>query len=71
MPQLPVNALRQQLEQASWPTLPGAPHLVFSCDRGAQAMPLAAPDTAVMSLICTGMLPPALSNTRCAAVPTG
>jgi coenzyme F420-reducing hydrogenase delta subunit len=52
MPQLPVNALREQLE--------GRTRIViFACTRGAEAGPLAAVDTAVIGLICTGMLPPA------------
>jgi coenzyme F420-reducing hydrogenase delta subunit/ferredoxin len=59
MPQLPVNALRQQLEQALEKLSGRTRILVFSCARGAQAMPLAGADTAVIELICTGMLPPA------------
>lgn len=59
MPQQPVNALRQQLE-AALAQLDGRTRIVvFACSRGAAAASLGTPDTAVISLICTGMLPPA------------
>ncbi|MCP5248013.1 MAG: hydrogenase iron-sulfur subunit [Candidatus Accumulibacter sp.] len=60
MPQLSVNALREQLE-AALPRLAGRTRIVvFACDRGAAAGKLlAADDTAVIDLMCTGMLPPA------------
>ncbi|MBL8391901.1 MAG: cytochrome b N-terminal domain-containing protein [Candidatus Accumulibacter sp.] len=58
MPQQPVHALREQLEQ----TLTGlsGPRrvVVFACARGADASGLAAADTVVMPLLCAGMLPP-------------
>lgn len=58
MPQQPVNLLRQQLE-ARLAQLSGATRIVvFGCDRGANVRNLAAPDTAAMSLLCTGLLPP-------------
>ena len=59
MPQLPVNALRQQLEQALAQLAGRTRIVVFSCARGARATPLGGADTAVIDLICTGMLPPA------------
>lgn len=58
MPQQSVNDLRLQLE-AQLAQLTGRTKIVvFGCDRGAHAKVLAAPDTAVISLICTGILPP-------------
>ncbi len=58
MPQQPVDVMRQQLE-AKVAQLSGQTKLViFGCDNGADVGALAAPDTATLSLICTGMLPP-------------
>ncbi len=58
MPQLPVDLLRRELE-AGLARLGGRTKLVvFGCDKGADVRPLAATDTAVFSLPCTGMLPP-------------
>ena len=58
MPQQPVDVLRQQLE-AKVAQLSGTTRLVvFGCDQGANVGALAATDTATLSLICTGMLPP-------------
>jgi len=58
MPQLPVDLLRRQLE-AQLAALEGRTRLVvFGCDQSADVTALAAPDTAAMSLICAGMLPP-------------
>jgi coenzyme F420-reducing hydrogenase delta subunit/ferredoxin len=58
MPQQPVDAMRQQLE-AKIAQLAGKTKLiVFGCDKGADVRGLAATDTAAISLICTGMLPP-------------
>ena len=34
------------------------PIVVFGCDHGATVAPLAAPDVAAFSLVCTGQLPP-------------
>ncbi|HNF92707.1 MAG TPA: cytochrome b N-terminal domain-containing protein, partial [Accumulibacter sp.] len=59
MPQQPVNALREQLEQALAQCSGRCKIVVFSCTRGADASALAAADTAVIPLLCTGMLPPA------------
>lgn len=58
MPQQTVNALRQQLEEALAGLEGRSRIVVFGCDRGADAKALAAPDTAVISLLCTGILPP-------------
>lgn len=58
MPQLPLDVLQADLERRV-AALSGDPRIVvFGCDHGAAASALAAPDTAVMSLICAGMLPP-------------
>ncbi|MCX7154998.1 MAG: hydrogenase iron-sulfur subunit [Rhodocyclales bacterium] len=58
MPQQPVDVMRQQLE-AQLAKLGGATKLVvFGCDQGVDVRGLAAADTAAISLICTGMLPP-------------
>jgi coenzyme F420-reducing hydrogenase delta subunit/ferredoxin len=58
MPQLPVDALRQQLE-ARLAALEGKVKLVvFGCDKAARVDDIAAADTATLSLICAGMLPP-------------
>jgi len=58
MPQLPVDALRAQLE-AKLATLSGETRIVvFGCDHGAALASVDGPDTATMSLLCAGMLPP-------------
>jgi coenzyme F420-reducing hydrogenase delta subunit/quinol-cytochrome oxidoreductase complex cytochrome b subunit len=58
MPQQPVDALRRQLE-AKVARLDGRTKLVvFGCDKGADVSSLDGADTATLSLICTGMLPP-------------
>ncbi|MCM8597212.1 MAG: hydrogenase iron-sulfur subunit [Candidatus Accumulibacter sp.] len=59
MPQQPVQALREQLEGALAGLGGNSRIVVFSCARGADASSLAAVDTAVIPLLCTGMLPPA------------
>lgn len=59
MPQLPVNALREELER-KLAALSGKTRIVvFGCRHGAPVGTLESEDTAVMNLICTGMLPPA------------
>ena len=58
MPQQPVNDLRQHLEDALTRLEGRSRIVIFGCDRGADAKALAAPDTAVISLMCTGILPP-------------
>lgn len=58
MPQQPVDVIRQQLE-AQLARLSGPTRVVvFGCDKGADVRRLAAADTAAISLLCTGMLPP-------------
>ena len=58
MPQQPVDALRLQLE-GKVAQLGGRTRLVvFGCDKGADVRRLASADTAAISLLCTGMLPP-------------
>jgi len=58
MPQQPVDAMRQEIE-AAVAKLDGATKVVvFGCDKGADVRALVARDTAAISLICTGMLPP-------------
>ena len=58
MPQLPVTVLRQSLEEKI-SRLEGTTRIVvFGCDCGADVKSAESVDTAVMSLICTGMLPP-------------
>ncbi|MCF8199745.1 MAG: hydrogenase iron-sulfur subunit [Sulfuritalea sp.] len=58
MPQQPVDVMRQQLE-AQLAKLEGKTKLVvFGCDKGADVHGLAGTDTAAISLLCTGMLPP-------------
>ena len=62
MPQQPVDVVRQQLEtrlarlgaQADGK----AKLVVFGCDKGADVRALESADTAIISLLCTGMLPP-------------
>lgn len=58
MPQLPLDALRAELE-AKLAALTGKTRvIVFGCTHGAPTESLNASDTAVMTLICAGMLPP-------------
>ncbi len=58
MPQQPVDAVRRQLE-ARLAGLGGTTKLVvFGCERGVDVRSLDAADTAAISLLCTGMLPP-------------
>jgi len=58
LPSSPVSALRQQM-QRGLSALPAAkPIIVFGCDHGAAVAPLAGPDVAALSLVCTGQLPP-------------
>ncbi len=58
MPQQPVDVIRQDLE-TQLAQLGGSTRLVvFGCDKGADVRGLAGTDTAAISLLCTGMLPP-------------
>jgi coenzyme F420-reducing hydrogenase delta subunit/quinol-cytochrome oxidoreductase complex cytochrome b subunit len=58
MPQLTVNRLRAQLEAALARLTGERRVVVFGCDCAADVRVLAAPDVAVLSLLCTGQLPP-------------
>ena len=58
MPQRPLAALRERLERVL-AGLGGGPRVVvFGCDRAADVRRLARADTAAVSLLCTGQLPP-------------
>jgi coenzyme F420-reducing hydrogenase delta subunit/ferredoxin len=58
LPQQPISGVRAELEHAI-ETLAGAPRtVVFGCACAADATALSAPDTAVIPLACTAMLPP-------------
>lgn len=59
MPQQSVNDLRRQLEDHLAQLVGHTRIVVFGCKCGANADALAAPDTAVISLLCTGELSPA------------
>lgn len=62
MPQATVHALRAATE-ASLENLKGEVRLVvYGCDHGADVRPLAAPDVAVHSMECIGMLPPSFAD---------
>jgi coenzyme F420-reducing hydrogenase delta subunit/ferredoxin len=59
MPQLPIGQVRSRLK-AQLARLKGDVKIVlFGCDHGADVRALQAPDTAAISLLCTGQLPPA------------
>ncbi len=58
MPQLPIGALRQALEDQLSALRGDSKIVVFGCDQGARMDTLAGQDVATFSLICTGMLPP-------------
>ncbi len=58
MPQQPVDALRQQLETQLASLRGNTKLVVFGCDQSVDVRSLAGPDTAALSLICAGMLPP-------------
>ena len=58
MPQQPIGALRRDLERAIDLLEGDAKIIVFGCAEAANAGVLRASDTAVLALLCTGMLPP-------------
>jgi len=58
MPQLPIGALRQALEDKLAALRGDSKIVVFGCDQGARSDALAGQEVASFSLICTGMLPP-------------
>ncbi|MGP1629099.1 MAG: cytochrome b N-terminal domain-containing protein, partial [Giesbergeria sp.] len=58
MPQWPIDALRQQM-QDGLAALPGPQrYVVFGCAQGAQLGALHAADVLTLPLVCTGLLPP-------------
>lgn len=59
MPQQSVSDLRRQLEDHLAPLVGQSRIVIFGCKCGANANVLAAPDTAVINLLCTGALSPA------------
>jgi len=58
MPQLPVAELRARLERSVAQLTGPVKVVVVGCDCAAEVKALAGPDTTVLSLLCTGMLPP-------------
>jgi len=58
MPQRPVRALRAELERAIGALRGRVKVIVFGCECAADAAALATPEIAVVSLLCTAMLPP-------------
>jgi coenzyme F420-reducing hydrogenase delta subunit/ferredoxin len=58
MPQQPVSALRVQMEQRIAALTGPTRIVVFGCDCAADAGRLQGADTAVLSLMCSGLLPP-------------
>lgn len=59
MPQQPIDALRAALEKSIAALDGDSKIVVFGCDNGARISALAGKETAAISLLCTGMLPPA------------
>lgn len=58
MPRQPVSALREEMERKI-AALAAAPKIVvFGCECAADARRLESPATAVMNLMCSGLLPP-------------
>ena len=58
MPGRKIAALRGELERALAALRAGPRVVVFGCDRAADVAAVRAADTAALSLICAGMLPP-------------
>ena len=58
MPQMPLNAVRQQLQRQLAAVQGERPIVVIGCDRGARVAALAGADVTCLSLTCSGMLPP-------------
>jgi coenzyme F420-reducing hydrogenase delta subunit len=59
MPQLPIGQLRSRLKVQVARLRGKVKIVVFGCDHAADARALQASDTAVLSLICAGQVPPA------------
>jgi coenzyme F420-reducing hydrogenase delta subunit len=55
MPQLPVDALRAQVERS---LAAGKRVIVFGCDRGARVAAAAGPEVATISVVCAAQVPP-------------
>jgi len=69
MPQRPMRALRAELERAIGALRGRVKVVVFGCECAADAAALAAPEIAVVSLLCTAMLPPSfVEYALCAGV---
>ncbi|MCW5635736.1 MAG: hydrogenase iron-sulfur subunit [Rubrivivax sp.] len=58
MPQRPIGELRRRLRDALAASAAARPLVLFACDHGARSTALAAGDVCVLSLLCTGQLPP-------------
>jgi coenzyme F420-reducing hydrogenase delta subunit/ferredoxin len=58
MPQQSINAVRLELEQAIASLRAETRIVVFGCRSGADIRSVSGADTATVSMICTGMLPP-------------
>jgi coenzyme F420-reducing hydrogenase delta subunit len=58
LPGSPIGALRAQVQRGLSALPAEGPIVVFGCDHGAAVAPLAGPDVAALSLVCTGQLPP-------------
>ncbi len=58
LPSSPIGALRQRMQRGLAALTVERPIVVFGCDHGAAVAPLAGPDVAAFSLVCTGQLPP-------------
>jgi coenzyme F420-reducing hydrogenase delta subunit len=58
MPQQPVDALRAEMERKIAALSGPLKIAVFGCECAADAQRLESADTAVLNLICTGLLPP-------------
>lgn len=59
MPQQPIDGLRETLRERLQAVHGPRRIVVFGCHHGAPVEPLAADDVAAVSMLCTGMLPPA------------
>jgi coenzyme F420-reducing hydrogenase delta subunit len=59
MPQLPISQLRDRLRSQIAALTGAVKTVVLGCDRAVDVRKLQRPDTAVLSLLCSGQLPPA------------
>jgi len=60
MPQLPIDDIRARTRSALAKLVGGTRIMVFGCDNAVDIYALQADDVAVLSLFCTGMIPPTL-----------